>query len=365
MTRAPKDLRQYLDIVSRIRVDHDGYVTILDELKQAYDDVGLTATPIFILLTGDSRTGKSSVVREVLDTHLPRKADDRTIQTVVYAVAPAKASVKALLESLLKGLGDPFWSRGNQTSMTERLYIQLDAVQCRLIILDEFQHLCDRGKADKLADWLKVLLETRKYGLIAVGLPNSASVVERHPQLVGRFDEVLRMPTFDWVDEASCAQFRAILKQFQTELHPFKLPNLATREMALRFYLATAGRIGLIAKLLDRAVRTAVRTHRLEIRIEDLARAYSRSIWGASRFPAVGGPFLAAMRDIEQQGVREAVLVQAAEEAVEDNSGAVEVHGTASLSPSTSRTATKPKPNRVASRNQRVQRERRELGGVL
>ena len=39
-----------------------------------------------------------------------------------------------------------------------------------------------------LADWLKVLLESRKYGLVAVGLPTAASVVHGHPQLAGRFE---------------------------------------------------------------------------------------------------------------------------------------------------------------------------------
>lgn len=324
--RPPKDLRQYLDIVSRIRVDHEDYVTVRDEIIDAYDAIGYTATPIFLLIIGESRTGKSSVVREVLETYHPRQADERTIRTVVYAVAPAKASVKGLLESLLKGLGDPLWSKGTISSMTMRLHTLLNEVECKLVILDEFQHLCGRGKAALLADWLKVLLESSKFGLIAVGLPESASVVAEHKQLKQRCDEPLCMPTFDWADKASAAQFRAVLMQFQKQLHPFELPNLASREMSLRVFLATAGRIGLVAKLLDRAVRMAIRHKRLEIRLEDLASAYKRAIWGASSFPIPGGPFLAALEDLEGQGVREAVFTNAAAEPVADQSSAVEVH---------------------------------------
>src|SRR5690606_19134590 len=124
-----------------------------------------------------------SVVRELLETHVPTRVDGTLIRSVVYAVAPAKATVKSLLESLLRGLGDPYWSRGSLGTMTQRLYTLLEAVQCRMIILDEFQHLCDKGQKQSLhmlADWLKVLIEERKYGLVAVGLPTAASVVHKH-----------------------------------------------------------------------------------------------------------------------------------------------------------------------------------------
>lgn len=330
MSAKKSDLSQYRDLVSRVRIDHDAYAFALHELNDAYDNVGNTATPVCLLIIGESRTGKSSVVRDMLETYLPQRVDGRTIRSVVYAVAPAKATVKSLLESLLKGLGDPFWSRGTESNMTQRLYTQLDAVQCKLIILDEFQHLCDKGQAkrlDGLADWLKVLLETRKYGLVAVGLPSATSVVHNHPQLIGRFDEALRMPVFDWQDDALAAQFRGVLRQFQKELRPFQLPSLDSREMGLRMFLATAGRIGLVAKLLDRAIRDAIREGRLEIRIENLAEAYSRAIWSARLFPVAGGPFGAEWASLSQKGVQEAVLANAALEHVADHSATVEVHG--------------------------------------
>lgn len=325
-----KDLSKYLDIVSRIRVDHSAYTDILAELTHAYNSVGSSATPVCLLITGESRTGKSSVVRELLETHLPTKVDDRTIRTVVYAVAPAKATVKSLLESLLHGLGDPYWSRGSLGNMTQRLYTLLDAVKCKMIILDEFQHLCDKGQKQllhMLADWLKVLLESRKYALVAVGLPTAASVVHGHPQLAGRFDDELKMPLFDWRDERSIARFRSILRQFQKELHPFQFPALDSREMALRIFLASAGRIGLVAKLLDRAIRNAVRAGTLRVTLDDLKDAYTRAIWSARLFPVPGGPFGAETSALLEKGVQEIAFANASMEEVADLSATVAVFG--------------------------------------
>jgi hypothetical protein len=326
-----KSLSKHRDVVSQIRVEHFAYANILEELTQAYDAVGTTASPVCLLITGESRTGKSSVVRDLLETYLPTRVDDRIIRSVVYAVAPARATVKSLLESLLHGLGDPHWGRGSIGNMTQRLHTLLDAVQCKMIILDEFQHLCDKGQKHSLhmvADWLKVLIESRKYALVAVGLPTSASIVNGHSQLAGRFDDQLSMPLFDWSNRGSAAQFRAILRQFQQELHPFQLPPLDSKEMAVRIFLASAGRIGLVAKLLDRAVRNAVRAGTLKIRTEDLTTAYERAIWSARLFPVAGGPFGAGTEALLAKGVQETVLANAALEAVADDSSAVTVFGT-------------------------------------
>lgn len=353
-----KDLSKLRDVVSRIRIDHDAYTNILSELTDAYDAVGTTATPVCLLITGETRTGKSSVVQDLLETYLPTRMEDRMIRSVVYAVAPAKATVKSLLESLLYGLGDPYWNRGSMGNMTQRLHTLLDAVQCKMIILDEFQHLCDKGQKYSLhimADWLKVLLEGRKYGLVAVGLPTAASVIHGHTQLVGRFDDELKMPLFDWRDKASATQFRAILRQFQKELHPFQLPALDSREMGVRIFLASAGRIGLVAKLLDRAVRNAVRAGTLNIGLEELKAAYERAIWSASLFPVAGGPFGAGTEELMAKGVQEAVLAKAAFEEVADQSSSVAVYGEGKGAPRVDGQANAPPSSSPPNRGNKVQ----------
>ena len=328
MSRKRKDLNQYVDIVANIRIDHDAYVLIRNELDIAFESVGSSPTPVCVLVTGETRTGKSCAVLEFAESNPTVEEGTQTRRSIVRAITPETATVKSLLESLLKGLGDPYWSRGTVSNQTHRLHVLLEAVECKLIILDEFQHLCDKGQKLRMrtsADWLKNLLQTNRYGLIAVGLPEAASVIQNHPQLRARFDNELSMPRFDWSSTNSAAQFCGILQQFEKQLAPFELPPLKSPEMALRMYLASAGRIGLLAKLFDRAVRDAIRKNRVAIRLADLAKAYERAIWCADRFPIPDGPFAATLASLEVAGLREAVLKLALEDTFAERTPTVQV----------------------------------------
>lgn len=317
-------------LVGNIRVDHPSYKEAFNRVMFAYNAVGVTATPICILVTGESRTGKSTVVNDVLSMSTQSRVEGQPTKTVVYAVTPANATIKSLVSALLKGLGDPCWERGSLSSLTDRLHMLLEAVQCRMIILDEFQHLC-RGtqgaREGVVADWLKVFVESKEYALVAVGMPESRSIIQRHRQLAGRFDAEVYLTAFDWKQTELRKQFRALLRDFQQAMAPYELPRLDGAEMALRVFMATAGRIGLVARLLDRAVLNAVAEGRKKIRIEDLAIAFADAIWWAPRFPLKGGPFRADLKDLGADHIQRSVMSEARLEDVSDKSETVTVHG--------------------------------------
>lgn len=391
-----KNLGNYRDVVKTLRVEHDAYTELMEELKSAYDDIGQSAADVCLIVLGETRTGKSSLSKDMLLEHVATRSADNAVQNVVYAIAPKDASVKSLLESLLKGLHDPHWNRGTVSNMTQRLYTLLKAAQCRMIILDEFQHLCANDESDSTvgarttavrcsrrpsgatqrqkatADWLKVLLETTGLGFVAVGLPHAMSVIHSNRQLSGRFDPPLRLPVFDWQDAASRAQFLGILKQFQEGLKPFQFPPFDSEAMGLRMYLASAGRIGQLARFLDRALRNAIRAKNVAIRLEELDKAYYASIWSAPLFPVEGGPFFAKFSSLSPPGVQEAALANAGKEPCADLSGAVEVYrrgseapGAPKPAPSGVRPGPKPKAPRKKPRAPSQPKARQKLAGVL
>ncbi|MEO8000673.1 MAG: TniB family NTP-binding protein [Arenimonas sp.] len=328
MKKSSNSLDIHRAIVSSIRIDHAGYTAIYDRLIEAYEEVGTSPVPICIHLSGETRTGKSCVVKDFLDNFLPEIREDGRRQTVVYAVAPAKGTIKSVLERLLQGLGDPYWNRGTESNQTGRLLHLLKAVDCKMIVLDEFQHLADKSQKFKLSlvsDWLKTLVDTNDFGLIAVGLPTSKSVINANAQLAARFDATLTMPLFDWRDAALRVQFKGLLQAFEKQLHPFELPSLKVEDTAFRFFLATSGRVGLLAKLMDRAVKNAIRSNTTKIRLEDLQAAFMTSIWYATKFPIKDGPFLCSSVLDTRDALAEQVTKMAAQEWVDDQSTPVAV----------------------------------------
>ena len=331
MSTENNSLVKYMDLVRSIRIDHFAYAGVLNALDYALDSAGHSANPILLHIMGEYRTGKSCVLRDFMARHPRKRGDGGIQQVIVYAIVPHDGSVKGLLSALLRAFGDPCWARGSILDQTGRLLGFLRGTGCRMIILDEFQHLSDKGqkkRLDNTTDWLKNLLEDAPWALVAAGLPESSAVLNRNAQLgAGRSDATLTMPLFDWRKGSSRAEFRGILRAFVAEMHPFELPDLGGEELAFRTYLATNGRVGLLAKLMDRAVHNAIRAQTTKIRLQDISEAFLQAIWFAPRFPFEGGPFFCNLTGNENALIDAATQLADQDEAYRENGGQVVLHG--------------------------------------
>ena len=330
------ELMKYINLVKSIRIDHPAYTSILDALEGAFLSVGNTPTPECVHIAGGYRTGKSCVIDDFMSRYPPGRLAEGVRRSIVQATIPYNGTVKALVEALLRAFDDPYWARGSESNQTARLLDFLEKTHCKMIILDEFQHLCDKGQQKRLdhtTDWLKTLIEKKPWALVVAGLPESSAIINRNGQLQGRFDHSLVMPLFDWTVASDRTQFRSIVRSFVAEMHPFELPDLGVEELAFRTYLATSGRIGLFAKLMDRAVRHAIVARTTKIRLKDLAEAYNQAIWFASTFPLKDGPFLCALPQEPNDLLVRALGTAGDASAYREGNGQVHVHGVEAHAP--------------------------------
>jgi hypothetical protein len=184
---------------------------------------------------------------------------------------------------MLREMGDPLWfKRGSENEKTEQLYTLLKRTKTHTLIIDEFQHFYDKVShkvQHYLSDWLKIFVDRSGLMLIVAGLPNCMAVINQNEQLRGRFLAPIRMPRFAWDDDCSQEEFIACLESFQKGLERYDLPALDSDEMAFRFYCATGGLIGYVAKILHQACLNAQMDGKLTITLDDLARAYEESVW--------------------------------------------------------------------------------------
>ncbi|MBO9753605.1 hypothetical protein IB69_021020 [Xanthomonas citri] len=281
-------------LVKSIRIGFDAYGRVLDALEDAFDDVPYACSPICLHVIGPPRVSKSSVVRE-FEARFPQVRTEQGLsKPVLYVGIPSQGTIKGILHNTLQALGDPNYKKGTRDQQTERLRRLLLEVDCKMIILDELQHLCDKGQKrmlDYASDWLKTLVEDKRFALVLVALPESQSVITTNPQLVDRFRAPLWIRPFDWSDSGERSEFRGVLQAFCDALGPYEFPSLAgSVELAFRCYLACAGKIGLLTLILDEAIRAAYRKR--EVRLEDLQAAYEKVIYFSGKFPIDDGPFL-------------------------------------------------------------------------
>lgn len=288
------DMTMYRDLVARVRVNHPAFELASTEMNESFESVGTTDHPLCLQIVGPSRAGKTCVIKEFIKTKPPVRTPEGLFAPVVYAKIPPRGTTMALMENILQSLGDPYWYSGTESKKLARVIKHLEDCGCRMLVLDEFQHLCDKGQNATLkltTDNLKALVEPNKWALVASGLVDSKRVVDFDRQLAGRFDAEVEIPRFDWMNAESNEQFRGVIAAFQGALHPFDFPSFEDDEMALRLYLATGGLMGLLVKLLTRVIRDGIRDGRMSVTLAQLELAFRRSVRFSNTIEPGCGPF--------------------------------------------------------------------------
>lgn len=279
-------------IVEATLVPHTAFTKASARLAQCLRYAENASEPICIAVTGESRTGKSRVLEECIAAHFPQRTKEGVIKPILYVKTPPRPTVKGLAEEMLRAIGDPKSSAGEERSKTSRLKTLMAAAKIKMVILDEFQHFHDKGSRKimhEVADWLKILVDDMKVALVVAGLPRCRAVLNQNEQLDGRFLAPAVMPQFDWRDDDARDEFVGILEAFHESLgRHFDLPPLHSPGMAFRCYCGTGGLIGYLTKFLRQAVWDAIDEGRTSIDLAQLYAAHRGAVWveaGAISFP--------------------------------------------------------------------------------
>jgi hypothetical protein len=309
-------------IVDTTLIPHPTFVRAVARIEQCFQAMDASTDPVCIAIVGESRTGKSRVLEHVEINHPTCRQKSGIVAPFVRIRVPSKPTVKGLCELLLHKLGDPLYEKGTENVKNLRLVRLMTEAKTVILALDEFQHFYDkttRRVQHHVADWLKVLVDDAQVGLIVTGLPSCLSVIQQNEQLSGRFMAPVRLHRFDWMNDDDRSDFIGILDGMRAALQEFDMPDVASDEMAFRFYCATGGLIGYVSKVLKQAVWNAVDTGRKTITLADLSDAYVEAVIANQQkvltvlnpftpdFGAAPNPgLLAAVREIGTPKVEEA-----------------------------------------------------------
>ena len=268
-------------LVDRSLIPHTQFEHAVSRVEQCLRAMQHCVDPIGLAIVGESRTGKSRVLEHFESCHPPRRAENGREVPFLRVKVPSKPTVKGLVTLLLYKLGDPAYDKGTEIAKTIRLIVLLDKARTRVLALDEFQHFFDKGTRKvqhHVADWLKVLVDDARVGLIVTGLPTCLSVIEQNEQLAGRFMAPVHLPRFDWRNENDRAEFTGILVGMGDTLAEFEWPQLSSPEIVFRFYCATGGLIGYLTKLLKQATWNALDVDSRAIGLQELSVAHHEAL---------------------------------------------------------------------------------------
>ena len=237
--------------------------------------------PECLALLGETGTGKTRLLRRFIETHPPIVHNEHTEVPALYLAVPPRSSVKALASLLLKALGSKFWDRGHEVERTHQLLVLLRGCETRLIILDEVNHLADRGALKThyhVGDWIKQLIGESHIPLVLAGTRSGESLVDANEQLADRFGERIYLRPFGVATESHRAEFAMVIDAFKTVLGRVKLMDLEG-DMLMYFAFATGGRLRDIRGLLLQCVDLLEESKTGVITKDVLAAAFSRRIY--------------------------------------------------------------------------------------
>ena len=218
-----------------------------------------------------------------------------------------------LAQAMLKALGSKFWNKGDEMELSSQLQELLIECKVRLVILDEINHLVDRGTAKShhsVADWIKALFNTVKIPCVLAGIPRAKLLLETNDQLGDRFREIVEVAMLS-VGEGREGVARSALKAFSSLLTDLDCIDLSSQNVTRLLVFATGGRLRPLRKLLVRSVEHAFRKGDRRIDLIVLATAFAEVVYPNA--PEDRNPFLPSFNGVPLTKKREPFAVRSLE----------------------------------------------------
>ena len=257
----------------------------LDRLRERQCGNGMAR---HIVLLGESGVGKSTLLTRYVEKHPRIVHEELTEVPVLFAELDQSPTPKRMVGTLLEALGDPKWDVGKEDKLTARLVFLIKRCRVRLVILDEANHLVDRGGEKTLhnsGDWIKL-----------AGLPRTKRLFATNDQVRGRFREIISIDQFSVANKSAEHEFRSTLNVFKGYLRELPTIDLSGVAITRQFAFATDGRLREIQNLLARAVELAYELPDPRLTVTVLAEAFRTVIYPGS--PDKRNPFHKAFNEM-------------------------------------------------------------------
>jgi Cdc6-like AAA superfamily ATPase len=232
--------------------------------KEAFDrsvelmklrDLGMPGSGIIVY--GNSGVGKTTLTKAVLKHGLKEYGDDAVIRTQLTT----GSTVKGMFSEILVGFGDPLAKRSSTKDLERRLVSTISERECRLIIIDEVQHLIPGGNPskktiDNILNAFKILDETGVSFLLS-GMDNIMLLWNADSQIRSRFQTHYFLSHFVYPKDRY--SWHKVVNSYIETIESQNM-NIDCPDFEDRCHAATSGSMRPLVQILTRSIVEASNT---------------------------------------------------------------------------------------------------------
>jgi hypothetical protein len=262
-------------------VPHAHYMLALRRIRELHQQSGQRIPPEHMRILGESGAGKTTLLKDYAAGYPRYDEADRTVVPVLYCEAPSNPTQDRFARAMLLALGSPFWNKGREADKTEQLIALIRACKVAIILLDEMQHLVDRGRRrthEKVTDWIKQLVDACAVPCVIAGLPRLDVLNEVNDQFGRRFASTVWLHTFEVALRPDQLELMAIFEALLQSEGSASVTVMNEPRFGERLILATNGTVGYLTALTRRAADLSA-SHSNRIDYGVLATAFEQSIY--------------------------------------------------------------------------------------
>jgi ABC-type nitrate/sulfonate/bicarbonate transport system ATPase subunit len=283
--------------------------------------------PSSVLLTGKSGVGKTRLCKIIeRDIGKAYQVDCeeylKLIRPCVYVEVPSNANIKRMsiniLMELSKTIEETETPSREESEKTRQEHLEkmslaqvetmivrrLHTLETRLLILDEFHHVADRGQEitkKAICSWLTELLNKSKITILLSGLEKISTIINSIPELSGRYSYRAVIEELNYCNAAEAPIFLSVLAGLQKEMIRLgnleKYIHLTDPKLYKAIFLATGGNFRVLSTLLNDSFKISLERGDNTMMIADLIAACNDLYF----IQLHGNPFSMSVKELDSR----------------------------------------------------------------
>lgn len=294
--------------------EHIQYKTSFDTMVEEIEQVLDGGSPIIFPLVGDSRAGKTALLKD-LEAHFEDRVSPSGHKRVIRVSMPATASNEALAIRIITAILGDIPIKGKPHQIIDQARRTMEAAGVLVLMIDETNHLVEKRSTERAqtkenrhaADWFKELGDLSGVSVVLAGLSHVIRMYADNDQLENRGLVGARIEPYAWSVGEDRQQFQDMMLAGITHLQDHGWQVEVEADLLTRLaYLGGGGYIGKARDFLVRIEEVGRKSKCLDREL--VARAYK----GKYRLDAKGDPLAQkTIDDVQLNGAHRAALERA------------------------------------------------------